>query len=655
MRSALLLNAVDPSIGGVLISGHKGTGKSTAVRALAQLLPHINVVEDCPYRCDPKSPDLLHTDCFERFSKGINLPPKSIPVPLVELPLSATEDRIVGTLHVEDALRRGKISFEPGLLAAANRGILYIDEVNLLDDHLVDILLDVAASGINIVEREGISYSHPARFILVGTMNPEEGALRPQFLDRFGLFVCIKSLDSPEDRKEIVQRRIAWERNAKSFFSDWAECETEIAQRIVNARQRLDQIVVTGDIVDIAVGIASEAGAQGHRAEINIVKAARALAALMGSNTIDQMHIAETAHFVLPHRITCSPFNSPDDVLERVDEVIIRVLGQKKSPPHATLIEDDNIDSGYLDEPMQVPGSAAAGSIIFSFEKKTEKIIEPDDYVSPVDIDAGEQSTPSRLRGRKKTSNHKGSGKYTQSASIREGEQSFDIAVDATVRACALRTALKESPKEEIDIRKSDLRKKIRRHPEKTLIVFIVDASDSMGSAERRMAAAKGAALAMLKKVYIERNMISLISFRDDAASIILPPTHSVERARECLKSMPVGGATPLADGLKKARDVVRFQRIKYPGMRSILVVISDGEANVPLIPGASIVQEVCSLAAEIRKDMVHSIVIDTNHTKKQSDVLIELSHALGARYHHIDSLRPGNLLDWIHEEATTF
>ena len=308
MKRALILNAIDPAIGGVLIRGERGTAKSTAARALAALLPKIRAVADCPFNCNPDIPALMCDNCRARLERGETLPVVEKPTPFVDLPVSATEDRVVGTLDIEQAIKHGERHFEPGVLAAANRGILYVDEINLLDDHVVDLLLDAAAMGVNIVEREGISFSHPAQFILVGTMNPEEGDLRPQLLDRFGLSVDIVGVHVPEDRVEIIRRRLAFEQDPEGFYEQWRSQEEDLSRRIQEARKRLPLVTYTDDDLFYIASLTSEFQVDGHRADITILKAARAHAAFEGRTRVTKRDILLAAQLALPHRLKRQPF-----------------------------------------------------------------------------------------------------------------------------------------------------------------------------------------------------------------------------------------------------------------------------------------------------------------------------------------------------------
>ena len=327
MVRALLLNAVDMRIGGVLIRGERGTAKSTAARALAELLPQVKVVEGCRFSCDPDQPSTWCTECQERAARGETLPAVTRPTPFVNLPVSATEDRVVGTLDIEQAIQKGERHFEPGILAAANRGLLYIDEVNLLDDHVVDLLLDAAAMGVNIVEREGISFTHPARFMLVGTMNPEEGDLRPQLLDRFGLSVDIQGIRDPRERVAIMERNLAFERDPEGFRAQWLPQEKALSERIARARQLVDEVAyTTRDLLSIAALTAS-LEVDGHRADLVILKAARAHAAFEGRTHLTNEDIAVAAELALPHRIRRGPFYQTDITSTELKERIEQLAG----------------------------------------------------------------------------------------------------------------------------------------------------------------------------------------------------------------------------------------------------------------------------------------------------------------------------------------
>lgn len=331
MRRALVLNAINPRIGGVLIRGERGTAKSTAARALAALLPQVKVVSDCRFNCDPDSPSTWCTECRERVDRGEALPISVETTSFVNLPVSATEDRVVGTLDIERAIQKGERHFEAGVLAAANRGLLYIDEVNLLDDHVVDVLLDSAAMGMNIVEREGISFSHPARFILVGTMNPEEGDLRPQLLDRFALSVDIFGIRDTRERVLIMERNLEFERDAAGFREQWIPKEQELSQRIEAARQIIDSVTHTRrDLLAIA-SLTASLNVDGHRADLVILKAARAQAAFEGRKAITDRDIALAAELALPHRIKRGPFQQSEISMEELQDRIEQLQGASQS------------------------------------------------------------------------------------------------------------------------------------------------------------------------------------------------------------------------------------------------------------------------------------------------------------------------------------
>ncbi|MFH2092243.1 MAG: ATP-binding protein [Pseudomonadota bacterium] len=374
MKTALLLNAVNPGIGGVLISGDKGTGKSTAVRALAQILPKIKAVRDCPYHCPPDNVSIMCQTCLERLMNGEILETDTYTMPVVELPLSATEDRVVGTLHVEQTLKTGVRRFEPGLLAAANRGILYIDEVNLMDDHLVDILLDSAASGINHVEREGISHSHPAKFILVGTMNPEEGDLRPQLLDRFGLSLSVRGLADMGLRRQIVRNRISFDQDPKAFLEKFSKSEKAMSDFIIQAQGSFDEVSVPNQMLELAIRLSMAVAVHGHRSDVAIVKTAKALASMLEKQVVEKEHIAEAARFVLPHRMTNLPLATPKMLQEKLEETLSSIMGGKPAVQSTSSALDDSDD--WEDISTQTPGATAASNVdmLFSFFEEKKKL-----------------------------------------------------------------------------------------------------------------------------------------------------------------------------------------------------------------------------------------------------------------------------------------
>ncbi len=350
MKRALILNAVDTRIGGVLIRGERGTAKSTASRALAALLPHVKVVQDCRFGCDPDRPATWCTECKERAAaSGGKLPVTQRSTPFVNLPVSATEDRVVGTLDIEQAIQKGERHFEPGVLASANRGLLYIDEVNLLDDHVVDVLLDSAAMGVNTVEREGISFAHPARFILVGTMNPEEGELRPQLLDRFALSVDIVGIRDARERVLIMERNLAFEKDPEAFRKEWLAQEKTLSEKIERARELVDRVTHTSrDLLSIAALTAS-LNVDGHRADLVILKTARAQAAFEGRTKINDHDIALAAELALPHRIKRTPFQQAEMTTEQLQERIEQLAGQSV-PSESEQEESESQQQGQPEE-----------------------------------------------------------------------------------------------------------------------------------------------------------------------------------------------------------------------------------------------------------------------------------------------------------------
>jgi len=322
MKLALILNVINPALGGVLIKGEKGTAKSTAVRALAELLPPMDIVKGCKFHCNPHDTHFLCDDCQAKLANGEVFEVEKLQMRVVELPVSATEDRVVGTLDIEHAIKFGEKKFELGILAQANRNILYVDEINLLDDHVVDVLLDSAAMGINTVEREGVSYSHPARFVLVGTMNPEEGDIRPQLLDRFGLSVTVTGEHEPEQRVEVIKRRLSYEENNDAFAEQYVEEQKQMASKITAAIHLLSKVAVPDELYSKVAELAIALGVDGHRADITVIKTARTAAAFAGRQEVTLEDLKTAAKLVLPHRMRRRPFEEGALDWQKVEEIL---------------------------------------------------------------------------------------------------------------------------------------------------------------------------------------------------------------------------------------------------------------------------------------------------------------------------------------------
>jgi magnesium chelatase subunit D len=606
LRTALLLNAVYPGIGGVLVRGEKGTAKSTAARALRALLPPLRMVEGCPFHCDP---DEVWSDC-PHCGAASDRRPVEVPVPFIDLPLGATEDRVLGTLDFERALREGRRAFQPGLLAAAHRGILYIDEVNLLPDHLVDVLLDAAALGINTVQREGISATHPARFLLIGTMNREEGDLRPQLLDRFGLMVEVTGPRDPEPRAEVVRRRLAFEAGPIAFAGRWEEEQEALRGRVREAREGLPRVVLDDALLTVISRLCCEFEVDGLRADIVMHKTARALAAFDGRTAVTTDDVRRAAELALPHRQRRRPFEQPHLDRERLDECLSRLQSPSK-------------------------GEEEAG------DTDGERVIDP---AAPPPVPRIEVAPPAGVsslisRGRRNPAPTHDRGHYVRA--VRD-EKATDIAIDATIRAAILRGGQTEGRPV---IERGDLHRKERAGRTGTLILFVVDASGSM-AARRRMELVKGAVLGLLQSAYEQRDEVGVIAFRGTQAEMVLPPTGSVELADRALRALPTGGRTPLAHALVTADDLLRRNRRARPDLPFLMVLLSDGKANVPLPDTTGDPwQQATAAARALAAERVPAILLDTDGGFVQLGRGGELAQALAAEYLPLDGLSAETLV----------
>lgn len=626
MKKALVLNAINPNLGGVLIRGQKGTAKSTAARALAGLLPEIEVVKDCPFNCNPRRKNQMCRECLERQAGGGELPVTRRKIKVVDLPLGATEDRLLGTLNIEQAIKKGEKVFEPGILASAHRGILYVDEVNLLDDHLVDVLLDSAAMGVNTVEREGVSFSHPARFILVGTMNPEEGELRPQLLDRFGLCVEVEGIADTEERIKVVERYTRYENDPYAFEASWSAEESRLAQLIVRAEGLFPGVGYSEDILRLIAGIAAEMNVDGHRADIFMLKTARTIAAYHERTQVTDNDVKEAAELVLSHRMRRKPFQEQGIDKEKLEESIQKHRKQNEKETDGEHKPSAGHDPGKGEE------NPAAG--------RPEVVFEAEGLRPVKRISLPRESTIKSGSGRRsKARSETRSGRYVGSGLPED--KTYDIAFDATLRACAPHQIHREKNGLAVALEPRDIRRKVREKKIGNTIVFVVDSSGSMG-ANRRMVETKGAILSLLVDAYQKRDKVGLVAFRGDTAELLLAPTASIELARKRLEDLPTGGKTPLSKGLLKGLDVLRKELKKDKKIKPLLVVISDGKANAGIHGDSGAFNEALRIAGEIKHSGIKSIAVDTETGLVRLGRLRELSASLGGRYFPLEEISAG-------------
>jgi magnesium chelatase subunit D len=647
MKKALILNVINPKVGGVLIRGEKGTAKSTAVRALANLLPEIEIVEGCKFRCNPHNIHEMCEECLEKVKTGI-LSISSDKMKVTDLPVSATEDRVVGTLDIEHAIKKGEKRFEPGVLALAHRGILYVDEINLLDNHLVDVLLDSAAMGINTVEREGISFSHPANFVLVGTMNPEEGELRPQLLDRFGLCVDIKGIRDVTRRVELIKYRLRYETDPEAFAASWQAVESELCEQILLAQKLISEVRISDNMLELISQICVDMGVDGHRADITMMKTSITLAAFNGRTDVLEEDVKEAAELVLSHRMRSKPFDNHSDKQDKLDESIEKHREKQKKnekernkQEHQKQEHKENPKKSHEQPEEQQPDNPqdqtggqpnAASETVFAMGESYQiKQFAPEFH----------RSNRKGSGRRSKTLTGSKQGRYIKSAIPRE--KTTDLAFDATLRAAAPFQSVRENNGNAIIIHNSDFRKKIREKKIGNLVLFIVDASGSMG-AQQRMVASKGAVLSMLLDAYQKRDKVGLIAFKGESAELLLPPTSSVELAQKYLQEMPTGGKTPLSHGLMKGYETIQAELRRDPDTCPFMVLISDGRANVSM-NGESPLQETMSIASLFRDQGIQSAVIDTESSMIKFGLAQEVSSALGARYLALEDLKADSII----------
>ena len=636
LRTALMLCAVDPGIGGVLIRGDKGTAKSTAARALADVLPPIARVPGCAFNCAADTP-CEHCDvCRERA-------PVSATVPFVTLPLGATEDRVLGSLDISRALQGGQRAFQPGLLASAHRGLLYIDEVNLLADHLVDVLLDVAAMGVNSVQREGLSISHPARFTLVGTMNLEEGDLRPQLLDRFGLMVEVTAPREKTERSEVVRRRIAFEADPAAYAAQWNGPQEALRTRLATAQTLLPAVLLDDAMLDLISHLCCEFDVASLRADIVMHKTARALAALDGRAQVILQDVRAAAGLVLPHRRRRKPFEQPGLDRQRLDDLLRDAqAGQppqqgeeqapRQSPPGDKPERRDDApprdaqeDESAQDEAEaeQQPGQGGAEQVFG---------IAGGGAAPRITVEATTGAAPAG--GRRSVARNAASGRMLRAV---PNEQPTSIAIGATLRSAALRDP------ENMQVVRADLHQQVKTGTGANLIIFVVDASGSM-AAQRRMEALKGAVLNLLTDAYQRRDEVAVVSFRGQEAQLLLAPTRSVDLAEKSLRELPTGGRTPLPDALVRVIGILDDARAAGNRKPPLMVLMTDGRANVSLVDTGDPWSEALGLAEMLAERSLPSLVIDTESGYTRLGRAAKLARVLGAECLTLEDLTADNL-----------
>ena len=680
IKKALILNAINPSIGGVLIKGDKGTGKTTAVRALADLLPSIKVVKGCPFNCDPNDESSLCDTCK---SEDMKIEEKKMRV--VELPLGSTEDRVVGSINIERALKEGTKALEPGILAEANRNILYIDEINLLDDNLVDVLLDAAAYGMNVVEREGISLSHPSKFILVGTMNPAEGELRPQLSDRIGLHIIVHSIMNIKDRVEIMARREEFEKNPDEFRKKYEEKQQEILENILTARKLLKDVKVSSDIMKAIAHVCVDIGADGHRADIAILKTAKTIAAYKNHLNVDYDDLEEAMILVLGERLPKS--FEQEKIRQMLDKAISNIENEEEeeeeteeSECESSEEQDQNDDSGGSSVPGEEETEEQSGDENSQAEvelnaEKNESNEEETDEDQKVNVNPSPVQRPEndpeekkgmklksieeeenhvdadkedfdlkkllKMKGKKKNrlygkrvDSKTQKGKYIKSKLPKNG--SYDIAIDATIRAAAI------GSKGNIEVKNEHLRQKVRKHGARASIALVVDISGSMFS-EKKANKVKGILNQLIEDTARHNDKISVVGFKGTDAEVIIPTTKRAISFKEQIDNITVGGTTPLASGIKKGLEILKKEKTHHEYV-PIMVILTDGMPNIGI--NESPTYDAIKAAESLKANDIPTIVVNFEKTVKYGrDTNMELALASGGKYYDLEDIQNTKLV----------
>lgn len=618
IKKALLLNIINPKIGGVLINGEKGTAKSTLVRGIGEVFPEIKIVN---------------------------------------LPLNITEDNLLGSLDIEKTLKTGKKVFQDGLLKKCHNNILYIDEVNLLGDSIISNILEVASREINYIEREGISISYQCKFVLIGTMNPEEGGLRPQLLDKFGLYVNVEGSDNILERVKIIKKRLEFEDNPRKFCEKYKEDNEALREKIFRAKERLCEIKASEQIINIAIKIVEEANTTGNRAEIILIETAKGLAALDGRKYLNISDLKEAAEFVLPHRTNQKNQSVSKDDSENMEnknseeqensgnnnELADRDQKNQEKEENNQEENCNTDDKSEIEEDENIENSQEKKEN--SSELEEEFKIGDIFKVKDIFLDSVRDNKKRNGTGKRcKTKSGSLQGKYVKSI-IPKGKI-IDFAFDATIRAAAPYQKKSDINGLKIKIRKEDIRVKVRERRTGTSILFVVDSSGSMG-VKKRMEAVKGAIMSLLKDAYEKRDRVGLVAFRKDCAEELLPITRSIDLAQKKLEKLTTGGKTPLAAGIERAYNIIKKELKKDEKVVLLILFLSDGKANYS-ISGKDPIKESLELAQKIKKENIRTIVIDTEEGFIKLEMAKTLSEALGAEYYKLENLKSEDMLKLI-------
>lgn len=606
VKKAIIMNAVNPRVGGVLIVGEKGTAKSTLVRSFSQVLPDIKIIN---------------------------------------LPLNVSEDRLVGSLDLKYAVEKGEKRLEPGLFYRAHKNILYIDEVNLLSDSIVKIILDVSANGINTIEREGMSYSHPAQFTLIGTMNPEEGLLSSGFVDRFGLYVEVKGEKEVVNRLEVIKRRMEYESNPEDFCHKYKKSIEALKEKILKARRLIRDINIPKEILKASVEICRTANCSGHRGDICLVEASKSIAALDDRKEVEISDLKEAAIYVLPHRMKNPKETSSKEPNQQKNDNTPKDDGSEKSREKEPLENNNKAETNFEDNNDKGSNNPSMDNDRDSLEKTKiemeEDISEIGESfnVKDINIDINDSIIRKSSGKRSKTRTGTFQGRYVK-AIIPKGKPN-DIAIDATLRTAAIFQKQRRRV-DRLIIKESDFRKKVREKRTGNSLLFVVDASGSMG-AKMRMKAVKGAIMSLLMDAYQKRDRVGMIAFRREGAEELLQLTRSIDFAKEKLKSLPTGGKTPLSAGLYKGYQILKSSMLKDKDSIPVMILITDGKANKALWDGDPI-EETIDICEKLSQHGIKSLVIDTEAGFIQMGLAKEIARALNAQYSKLEDLKDKNI-----------